>query len=95
MNPFEAKITDAYTKEAQAFRTRAEINKAYVNLKKEYDKIINIQFMHKPEELHINSDLSALVVQLSDAIAKLGKRNANLQNDLKKVTERLDYHEHG
>ena len=92
---FENKITARYFEEAKAFRTRASINTAYVKLKKEYDKLAEIIDRNDlPPEIHINSDLSALVVELSETIAKISQRNANLQRDLKNVTTRLDYYEH-
>ena len=75
-----------YRKEAQAFRTRADINEAYVNLKMEYDKEVDfLTFDQKPHEVFINSDLSALVVQLSETIAKISQRNANLQRENKEL----------
>ena len=89
---YRNKVKANYLKEAQAFRTRAEINTAYVNLKMEFDKLAGIIDRDDlPPEMFINADLSALVVELSDTIAKLSKRNANLLNMLKATKDSYDY----
>lgn len=69
----------AYEKEAAAYRTRADINDAYVHLKVEYTKLVEATDYNTEPEFHINSDLSALVVELSNTIHNLSKQNANLR----------------
>lgn len=78
---FRDKQLKAFRQEAQAFRNRAEINDAYVHLKVEHEKLIEATDNNTEPEHYINSDLSALVVELSNTIAKLSKRNANLQKE--------------
>ena len=88
-------------KEAQAFRTRADINAAYVHLKVELLKLQEATDNDKEPEHFINSDLTALVVELGQTISNMGVRNANLQNENKELASiiiakqnKLDYYEH-
>lgn len=74
-----------FRKEASAFRTRAVINEAYVHLKVELLKLQEATDNDREPEHFINSDLTALVIELSDTIAKISKRNANLQRENKEL----------
>lgn len=78
---FRDRQVEGFRREAKSYRTRADIDKAYVSLKVEYLKLLEATDNNTEPEHYINSDLSALVVELSNTIAKISKRNANLQKE--------------
>lgn len=90
-NYFRDRQRAKYLKEAKAFRVRADIDVAYANLKMEYDRLSETLEMPGPVEVHINSDLTELVVQLSETIKSLGRQNANLRKELKDQGKELDW----